>query len=64
MFIVLTRLSIVSLNNCDRNNCNYCDNCDDCDSCNYREDLNKVITINSRAKTAGALTVLAVEDTS
>jgi hypothetical protein len=61
---VLTSLSIVSLNNCDRDNCNYCNDRDNCDGRNYREDLNEVITIDSRAETAGALTVLAVEDTS
>jgi hypothetical protein len=63
-FVVLTSLSIVSLNDCDRDNCNYCNNCNNCDGRDYREDLNNVITINSCAKTAGALTVLAVEDTS
>jgi hypothetical protein len=54
--VVSTGLSLVSLDDCN--------DYDDRDYCDYREDLDDVITIDSRAETAGDLTVLAVEDTS
>jgi hypothetical protein len=54
-FVVSTSLSLVSLDDCN--------NRDDRDDRDHREDLDDVITIDSRAETAGALTVLAVEDT-
>jgi hypothetical protein len=57
-FVVSTGLSLVSLDDC-----NDRDDRDDRDNRDHREDLNDVITIDSRAETAGALTVLAVEDT-
>jgi hypothetical protein len=56
--VVSTSLSLISLNDCNNR-----DNRDDRDDRDYREDLNNVITIDSYAETAGALTVLAVEDT-
>jgi hypothetical protein len=57
-FVVSTGLSLVSLD--DRNHRDNRNHCDDRDG---REDLDDVITIDSCTETAGALPVLAVEDT-